>query len=242
MNCQEGQIFLNGGTMETHFDEALLELKQKLLGMASRTEEMIGLAVESLVKRKLDLADKVLEIEASVNQYEVEIESEVLRLLARWQPAAKDLRFLTGVMRITVDLERVGDQACNISETVKYLLEEPPLKPLIDIPKMAELTQIMIKNSLDAFVNHDTVLAKIVCERDDQVDDLNEQMFRELLTYMMESPKNIKRAVDLILISRNLERIADQATNIAEEVIFIEEGRNVKHHLTESNHDLGPNH
>ena len=207
--------------------------------MAAKTEEMIGLAIQSLVQRKQELADQVLEIEELVNQYDVEIENETLRLLARWQPTAKDLRFLAGVLKINSELERVADQACNISETVKYLLQEPPLKPLIDIPRMAEFTQKMIKDSLDAFVDHNSELAKLVCEHDDEVDYLNEQLFRELLTYMMQSPKNITRALDLILVSRNLERIADQATNIAEEVIFIEEGRNIKHHLID-NSDVKP--
>ena len=152
-----------------------------------------------------------------------------MRLLVLRQPAAKDLRFLTAVLKINNDLERVADQACNITELAADLLKVVPLKPLIDIPHMATLAQKMIKDSLDAFVQHDPKLAKDVCRHDDDVDRLNDQIFRELLTYMMQDPGNIARAVDLILISRNLERVADHATNISEEVIFIEEGKNIKH-------------
>ncbi len=217
--------------MEIHFDEELKVLKEKLLRMADGVQEMIGLAVQSLVKREKALAEKVLELERGINLSEVEIEDEILRLLARRQPAARDLRLLTAILKINNDLERVADQACNIAETAFYLLKEPPLKPLIDIPNMAHLAQKMISDSIVAFVNHDAALAKNVCERDDAVDQLNAQIFRELLTYMMENPSSITRAVDLILVSRNLERIADHATNIAEEVIFIEEGKNIKHHL-----------
>ncbi len=223
--------------METHFDEELAHLKQKMLSMAAYAEEMIELAVRSLVQRKKEVAERVLLIEEKVNTLEIENENEVVRLIARWQPKAKDLRFLMGVAKINSDLERVADQACNIAQTVFYLLSEPQLKPLIDIPNMATLAQRMIKDSLDAFVNHDPKLAKIVCEHDDEVDRIHEQVFRELLTYMMEDPKSITRAVDLILISRNLERIADHATNISEEVIFIEEGRNIKHHATEEKNE-----
>lgn len=220
--------------MERHFDDELTHLKQKLLEMAGNAQAMIGFSIESLTQRKKEFSERVLEIEEKVNASEVEIENEVLRLLARRQPAAKDLRFLTGVLKINNDLERMADQACNISETIVFLLQEPPLKPLIDIPHMAYLAQVMIKDSLDAFVNHDPVLAKKVCEQDDEVDQINDQIFRELLTYMIEDPRAITRAVDLILVSRNLERIADHATNIAEEVVFIEQGDNIKHHACET--------
>jgi phosphate transport system protein len=217
--------------MERHFDEELSQLKQKLLHMADTTQEMVGLSVRALVERNPEPAKQVIESEKQVNRLEVEIEEEALRLLAVRQPAAGDLRLLTAILKIDNDLERVADQAVNIAEISEWLLKEPLLKPLIDIPKMAGLAQRMIKNSLDAFVRHDPALAQKVCEDDDAVDTINDQIFRELLTYMMEDPKSITRAVDLILVSRNLERIADHATNISEEVIFIEEGKNVKHHL-----------
>lgn len=219
--------------MERHFDEELRDLKHSILRMADLSQEMISLAIRSLIERNESLAHKVLEIEPQVNQLEIEIEDEVLSLLARKQPAAGDLRLLTAALKIDNNLERIADQACNISETVAYLLKEPPLNlPLIDIPRMAALVQKMAKDSIHAFVHHDPELAKSVCEHDDAVDWLNDQMFRVLLTYMIENPRSITRSVDLILISRNLERIADHATNISEEVIFIEEGKNIKHHLS----------
>jgi phosphate transport system protein len=217
--------------MERHFDEELKDLRQKLLQMADIAQEMIGLSVKALVERKKELTEKVFTLEETVNHLEVEIEEEVLRLLALRQPIAGDLRLLTAILKINNDLERVADQAVNISETVLYLLKEPPLKPLIDIPKMAAVAQKMIKSSLEAFVREDPDLAQRVCGEDDEVDRLNEQVFRELLTYMMEDPKSIARAVDLILVARNLERIADHATNISEDVIFIVEGKNIKHHI-----------
>ncbi len=217
--------------MERHFDEELKDLKQKLLHMADTAQEMIGFSVKALTERKEALADRVFELEEKVNHMEIEIEDAVLKLLALRQPAAGDLRLLTAILKINNDLERVADQAVNISEIAVDLLKEPPLKPLIDIPHMALLAQKMIKKSLDAFVNHDPALAQDVCRHDDEVDGLNDQIFRVLLTTMMEDPKSITRAVDLILISRNLERIADHATNIGEEVIFIEEGKNIKHQI-----------
>ncbi len=219
--------------MERHFDEELKNLKQRLLHMADLAQEMIGLAVKSLVDRNESMTKEVFHIEDRVNHMEIEIEDEVLRLLALRQPAARDLRLLTAILKINNDLERVADQAVNIAEIAVDLLKSPPLKPLIDIPHMANLAQRMIKNSLDAFVHHDPVLAQEVCEDDDEVDRINDQLFRELLTYMMQDPKSIARAVDLILVSRNIERIADHATNIGEDVIFIEEGKNIKHHIQE---------
>ncbi len=217
--------------MERHFDEELKNLKQRLLHMADTTQEMVGLAVKALVERKQALADEVFRHEEEVNHMEIEIEDAVLRLLALRQPAGGDLRLLTAILKINNDLERVADQAVNISEIAVYLLKEPPLKPLIDIPHMAALAQKMIKNSLQAFVDQNPALAEQVCRDDDEVDKLNEQVFRELLTYMMNDPKSIQRAVDLILVGRNLERVADHATNISEDVIFIVEGKNIKHHI-----------
>ena len=217
--------------METYFDEELKALKQKLLQMGDLAQEMIGLSVQALKDREESYAKEVLMTEEKVNRLEIEIEDEVLVLMARRQPAAKDLRLLTAILKINNDLERVADQAVNIAEIAMVLLRETPLKPLIDIPFMAKLAQKMIRNALNAFVHHDAALAKEVCEGDDQVDRLNDQIFRELLTYMMENPRSITRAVDLILVSRNLERIADHATNISEDVIFIEEGKNIKHNI-----------
>ena len=219
--------------MERHFDEELKGLKQRLLHMADVSQAMIGLSVKALVERKESYTKDVFRMEDEVNHLEVEIEDSVLKYLALRQPAAGDLRLLTAILKIINDLERVADQAVNISETAQYLLKEPPLKPLIDIPHMADLAQKMIKDAIQAFVNQDPSLAQRVCEHDDEVDRLNEQIFRELLTYMLESSKSITRAVDLILIARNLERIADHATNIAEDVVFIVQGKNIKHHIQE---------
>ena len=219
--------------MERHFDEELTNLKQRLLKMADWAQEMISLSIRALVERNPALTEQVFEIENKVNHIEIEIEEDALRLLALRQPAARDLRLLTAVLKIDNDLERVADQAVNISETALHLLKEPQLKPLIDIPNMALIAQKMIKDSITAFVHHDPELAQKVCRSDDEVDKINEQLFRELLTYMMEDPKTITRAVALILISRNLERIADHATNVSEDVIFIEQGKNIKHHIQE---------
>ena len=220
--------------MERHFDEELKNLKQKLLEMADTAQNMIGLSVKALTERKEDYAKQVFELEEKVNHMEVEIEDAVLKLLALRQPAAGDLRLLTAILKINNDLERVADQAVNISENALDLLKSPPLKPLIDIPHMAHLAQKMIKNSIEAFVHQDPRLAEDVCRHDDEVDRINDQVFRELLTYMMEDPKSISRAVDLILVSRNIERIADHATNISEDVIFIVEGKNIKHHIQDN--------
>jgi phosphate transport system protein len=161
---------------------------------------------------------------------EIAIDERCLKLLALRQPMAADLRFITSAMKIVTDLERMGDQAVNIAERVISLNQEPQLKPYLDIPKMAEIAQSMVKDVLDAFVNQDSKLARSVCERDDLVDRLNDQVFRELLTYMMSDPQTITRAVHLMIVCRCLERIADHATNIAEDVIFMVDARVIKHH------------
>ena len=219
--------------MERHFDEELNRLKEKLLRMASLVEEAISHAVKALVDRNSDLAAEVIKRDDEVNMLEIEIDEQCLKLLALMQPIAIDLRFITSAMKIGNDLERMGDQAVNIAERTLELLRQPQLKPLIDIPRMATLAQKMVKDSLDAFVNKDTNLARDVCVRDDQVDNLNDQVFRELLTYMMEDTSTITRAVDLILIGRHLERIADHATNIGEDVVYLVEGKTIKHHIEE---------
>jgi phosphate transport system protein len=155
-------------------------------------------------------------------------------MIALHQPIATDLRFITAAMKINSDLERIADQAVNISQTTEYLLEEPALKPLIDVPRMAHIASEMLKDALDSFVNRDENLARSVLVRDDEVDDLKEQVFRELLTYMISDASTIKRAIALILISRNLERIADHATNIAEDVVFVVAGKDIRHRAEQS--------
>jgi len=220
-------------TTERPFDEELKALKAKLLEMATRAEEQIALAVRGLKDRDEDLACQVLEREAAVNLLDIEIDEMSLRLLALRQPMAADLRFITSAMKIAGDLERIGDLAVNVAERTLDLLKSPQLKPLIDIPRMALIVQEMVRDALNAFITGDDKLAREVCERDDKVDRLNDQVFRELLTYMMQDPGTIPRAVDLILVGRHLERIADHATNIGEDVIYMVRGKTIKHHIEE---------
>jgi phosphate transport system protein len=216
--------------METHFQKELEELKEHLLKTAAMVEEAIRESVQSLVKRDPELAQKTLAGEDRINKMEIAIDEMCLKLLALRQPMAADLRFITSAMKIVTDLERMGDQAVNIAERAISLNLEPQLKPYIDIPRIAEIAQSMVKDVLDAFVNHDSKLARSVCERDDMVDGLNDQVFRELLTYMMSDPQTITRAVHLMIVCRCLERIADHATNIAEDVIFMIDALVIKHH------------
>ena len=217
--------------MERHFDEELKRLKERLFTMAGLAEQAVGKSVKALVDRDPKLASAVIEEDAFINRLEVEIEDTCLNLLARYQPEAKDLRTIAMIFKIVNDLERVGDQGVNISERTLDLLKEPLLKPLIDIPKMAVLAQQMLKDSLDAFVNHNADLARAVCRRDDEVDHLNDQVYHELLVFMTQDPKTITRAIDLILIGRHLERVADHATNIAEDVYYLVKATTIKHRL-----------
>lgn len=223
--------------MERQFDEELKELNEKLLQMASLAEESISLATRSLKDRREKLAHAVFKNEEVINLLDIEIEKLCLQLLALRQPMAVDLRFITAAMKISGELERIGDQSVNIAERSLHLLKLPLLKPLIDIPRMAELAKAMVKDALDAFVNKNDDLARNVCERDDEVDQLNDQIFRELLTYMMQDPRTIERAVALILVGRHLERISDHATNISEDVIYYVKGRTIKHHCETGNLD-----
>jgi len=221
--------------METHdrpFDKELADLKKRLLTMAAIAESMIDQAITELVNRDEQAAAEVPRNEEELNRLQIEIDDEVLRLLATRQPVANDLRFLLSVTRINSELERIGDLATNITENVQILVERPPLKPLIDIPLMAELARTMVRQSLDAFVQGDPALAHSVIMTDDRVDALKDQVFRELLTYMLGDPRTIERALALILVSRHLERIADHATNIAQDVIYLLQGRDVRHPRT----------
>ena len=199
--------------------------------MAALAEAAIGKAIRSLLLRDASMAEEVLRSDEAINRLELVVDERCLRMLALYQPEASDLRFLAMALKINNDLERIGDQAVNIAERSLELCKEPPLKPLIDIPQMAQLVQAMLKHSVDAFVQRDTALARSVCRRDDDVDALDDQIFRELLTYMMENHRAITRSVNLILVSRHLERVADHATNIAEDVIYLVEGRHIKHNL-----------
>jgi phosphate transport system protein len=217
--------------MPRHFHEELEALKQTLLAMGGLVEDQIRRVMKALLDRDDAMAREVIERDRQVNTYDVEVDEQCVSLLALHQPAAGDLRFITTAMKIVTDLERIGDQAVNIAQRVLELNVEPQLKPYIDLPRMAEKAQRMVKESLDAFVARDTVLARQVCGEDTEVDALKEQIFRELLTFMMEDPRTIPRAIRLILISRFIERVADHATNIAEMVIYLVEGRMVRHTL-----------
>jgi phosphate transport system protein len=198
--------------------------------MAALADETINLAVTGLKEREGDTTQKVFDVEEKINVLDVEIDQLCMELLALKQPMARDLRFITSINRIGSELERIADQSVNIAERTLALLKLPALKPLIDIPRMAGLAQDMVRDAITAFVNRDANLAADVCKRDDEVDSLNDQIFRELLTYMMQDPKNIERALDLILVGRHLERIADHATNISEDVIYLVKGKSIKHH------------
>ncbi len=215
--------------MERHFDEELKQLKERLLTMASHCEKMIHLSVKALEKRDLEPANEVFALEREVNQLHLEMDDRAMKLFALQSPVAGDLRAIMAAMKINAELERIGDQAVNVSQNTFQLLKQPQLKPLIDIPMMAEITESMLRDALDAFVRHDTELARQVCLRDDKVDALKDQIFRELLTYMITDSSTIKRCIDLILISRNFERIGDHATNIAEDVIFMVKGQDIRH-------------
>jgi len=211
------------------FDEELSGLKEKLLLMGGKVEESIRLAMKCLVDRDSKLARQVIQSDRDINDLEIEVDEICHNLLALHQPMAGDMRFITSAMKINSDLERQGDLASNIAERALTLNEVAPLKPFIDIPRIAVIAQEMVKVSLDSLVNRDPVAAKKVCERDDEVDNLNDQIIRELISYMLEDRANIKRALDLILVSRYLERIADHATNVAEDVIYMVLGKDIRH-------------
>jgi phosphate transport system protein len=217
--------------MHRHFDEELETLKQTLLAMGDLVEDQVRRVMRALLEGEDTLAQEVIERDRQVNAYDVEVDETCVNLLALHQPAAGDLRVITTTMKIVTDLERIGDQAVNIAQRVLELNREPPVKPYIDLPRMAERAQRMVKGSLDAFVGRDTQLARRVCAEDAEVDALREQIFRELLTYMLEDPRTIPRAIRLILISRFLERIGDHATNIAEMVVYMVEGKMIRHTL-----------
>ncbi|HZY30617.1 MAG TPA: phosphate signaling complex protein PhoU [Candidatus Methylomirabilis sp.] len=214
--------------MERQFDEQLKDLTERLLAMGSLAEIMIVKSVKSLVERSEALVQEVFAHEEEIDQLCIEIDQRCFTLLALRQPMARDLRFIAAAIKINSDLERIGDLAVNIAQAATFIISQPLLKPLIDIPRMAQLCQEMVKKSLDAFVARDAELARIVIESDDAIDRLRDQVFRELLTYMMTDPTTIPRALDLILVSRYLERIADHATNIAEDVIYIVRGEDIR--------------
>jgi phosphate transport system protein len=217
-----------------HFQEELEQLKARLLEMGGLAEEQVRLAIKGLVDRDRSLIDRVLVSDEPLNALHIEIDSRCFTLLALYQPMAVDLRAIVAAVKINTDLERVGDLAINIAEAARQYATHPPVKKLIDIPRMATIAQRMLRDALDAFVRRDTALAQHVLNEDDALDALKNQIFRELLTYMLQDPHTIEPALDLILISRHLERIGDHATNVAEDVIFMVSAKDVRHHANES--------
>jgi len=213
-----------------HFQEELARLKARLLEMGGLAEERVATAVRALVERDAALVDAILTGDGPLNQFHIEIDGRSFRLLALHQPMAVDLRSIVSALKINTDLERVGDLAVNIGEAARRYMRHAPVKELIDIPRMADIAQAMLRDALDAYVRRDTALAEAVLNRDDQLDALKTQVFRELLTYMLQDQHTIEPALDLILISRHLERIGDHATNVAEEVIFMVSAKDVRHH------------
>ena len=215
--------------MTRQLEHDLEALKEKVLQMGGLVEEAIQKSIKALVERNSKLGADVIDSDRLVNTLDVDIEDECIRLLALWQPSGSNLRFITTAIKIITDLERMGDLAVDICERAIELNEEPPLKPYIDIPRMAEASQGMLKRSLDAFVAGDAESAMQVCKDDDFVDELNYQIFNELLLFMIQDPKNISRAVRITYIAKYIERIADHATNIAEMVVFMVKGKVIRH-------------
>jgi phosphate transport system protein len=213
-----------------HFQEELDQLKSRLLEMGGLAEDRVRLAIQALVERERGLVDQVLAGDGPINQLHIEIDGRCVKLLALHQPMAVDLRVILSAVKINTDLERVGDLAINIAEAAMRYLSHAAVKELIDIPRMAEIAQRMLRDALDAFVSRDVALAQRVLDADDELDALKTQVFRELLTFMLQAPQTIEPAIDLILISRHLERIGDHATNIAEDVIFMVSAKDVRHH------------
>jgi phosphate transport system protein len=212
-----------------HFQEELEALHGRLLEMGGLAEERVRVAVHGLVKRDHDVIEKTIHGDEPLNRLHVEIDERAFRLLALFQPMATDLRSIVAALKINTDLERVGDLAVNIGEAAERYVTHPPVKRLIDIPRMADIAQAMLRDALDSYVKRDTTLAQAVLDRDDELDALKTQVFRELLTYMLQDPTTVEPSLDLVLVSRHLERIGDHATNIAEDVIFMVSAKDVRH-------------
>ncbi len=214
-----------------HFHDELSELKSTLLAMSAEAQTALATAVEALLQRNGTKASQVIAGDHKIDALEVEIEDLVIKLLATQQPMAKDLRLLMAALKIANDLERVGDHAVNIAQSAERLQSSPPIVPEPEIIEMARMARRMLADALDAFVRGDAQAGRAICKRDDQVDGLHDSVFRILLTHMMETPHIISAAIELFLVSRNLERVADLATNVAEDVVFLVEGKSIKHHL-----------
>ena len=212
-----------------HFIEELQRLKERLLEMGELATSRIDRAVRGLTSRDPVILGDVIQGDESINALQIELDDRCFKLLALRQPMATDLRLIMSTTRITSDLERVGDLAVNVAEAAARYIQYPPVKPLIDLPKMSELAQQMLRDALSSFVSGEVTLASDVLKRDEALDDLKRQVFQDLLTYMLNNPDLVAPALDLVLISRHLERVGDHATNIAEDIIFLVEGRDVRH-------------
>ncbi|MFN8542646.1 MAG: phosphate signaling complex protein PhoU [Candidatus Binatia bacterium] len=214
---------------DRQYEQQLGKLRSSVLEMGGLVEHQIGQATRALVERDAELGRATVARDHTVNRLDVEVDELCITLLALHQPAGRDLRLITTALKVTTDLERIGDLATSIAERAVELAAEPPLKPYIDLPRMADLSRDMVRRSLDAFVREDAELALAVCAADDAIDKLHDQLFRELLSFMVENPQTITRAMRLLFISKSLERVADHATNIAEMVIFMVKGRSIRH-------------
>jgi phosphate transport system protein len=220
--------------MHRHFEEDLSELKQKLLTMGSLVERALHQSVKALVERDAQLGLQIFDGEEAINMLQIEIDDRAMRLLALQQPMATDLRLIASAVKINNDLERIGDLCVNIVQRVLSLINQSPISPMIDLPRMAALAEKMLHDALDAFVNRNADLARTVLEGDDKVDRFRDDIFQELVRFMTNHPEAVQRGIDLLLISRNIERVADHATNIAEDVIYVVAGRDVRHHIEET--------
>ncbi len=220
--------------MPRRLELELIALKEKILKMGALVETQIANSIKCLVETDLTLARQTIQNDHLVNAMDVEIDEDCIRLLALYQPAARDLRFITTAMKITTDLERMSDLSEDICERAIELSQEPLLKPYIDLPRMAEAAQKMVREALDAFVNKDSILARKVCTDDVFIDDLTDQIFRELLSYMVQDSTTIKRAIRISFVSKYIERIGDHATNLAEMVVYLVEGKIIRHTVIEA--------
>lgn len=218
------------GAPHRHFHDELSDLKARLLQMSADAQAALGTALDALLQRDADRATAVIEGDRGVDSAELEIEETVIELLATQQPMARDLRFLTAAMKIANDLERVGDHAVNIAQSAHQLREHRAVAPVPELVEISRQARKMLADALEAFIRGDTEAARAVCRRDDAVDALHRSVFRIVLTHMMEDPRSISAGIEMVLVSRNLERVADLATNIAEDVVFMVEGRSIKHH------------
>ncbi len=213
-----------------HFHEELADLRQRLVEMSAAAEAALSAAVDALLEFDQDLANAIIVGDREIDARETDIEERCVAMLALHQPMARDLRMLTSSMRIANDLERVGDHAVNIAQSAMRIVKARPIVPEPEIVEMARLTRQMLSDAIDAFIRGDAVAGREICRRDDQVDALNRSVFRILLTHMMENPRMISTGMEIFLVSRNLERVADLATNVAEDVVFLVEGKSIKHH------------